>query len=189
MMHTEGVSPTTPTSAASSLFVDADDSLLMPDDGMARELAQLEQLRRNVKKNLMLRPLSTQNLRAAAAPSSTIPPIATTSSKDAPKVESTVRSMPGSYPFSPNGFEQPPFSATSTASEYYSARPLSSASITSYYFEDSGFPNVVSPGTANFLPPGSFPKTPHTPPTTQPYSIQVGSPTSPKARILTNGQW
>ena len=168
-MQTSTASPTTPTSAASSAFVDADDSLLMPDDGMAQELAQLEQLRRNVKKNLMLRPLSTQNLRAAAA-----------ASAGPPKTRVEVPSMPGSYPFSPNAngsfghAQQPPLSASSTASEYYSARPLSSASVSSYYFNDQDvqFQDVMSPGTAAFLPPGSFPKTPH-PQISQPYSVPV----------------
>jgi hypothetical protein len=186
MMQTDGASPTTPTSAASSLFVDADDSLLMPDDGMAQELAQLEQLRRNVRKNLMLRPLSTQNLRAATASTSTAPSADVTSSKPTLKVESTIRSMPGSYPFSPNGYGQPPHSATSTASEYYSARPLSTASVSSYYFQDLVSPNVVSPGTANFMPPGSFPKTPHTSQATQQYSIQVSSSVSSIANSVTN---
>lgn len=175
-MQASTASPTTPTSAASSAFVDADDSLLMPDDGMAQELAQLEQLRRNVKKNLMLRPLSTQNLRAAAAATNNPP-----AGPSRGEVTSITRSMPGSYPFSPNanssfghGNGQPPLSASSAASEYYSARPLSTASVSSYYFNDSDgqFQDVKSPGTAAFLPPGSFPKTPHIQ-SSQPYSIQV----------------
>jgi len=186
MMQMEEPSPTTPTSAASSLFADADDSLLMPDDGMAKELAQLEQLRRNVKKNLMLRPLSTQNLRAAAAASS-VATAPSAGSKPSPKAESAVRSMPGSYPFSPNGYGQPPLSAASTASEYYSARPLSTTSVSSYYFEDQAFSALISPATANFLPPGSFPKTPHTSQTTHPFTVQVSSSTSPSANWLANG--
>lgn len=185
-MQAAKASPTTPTSAASSAFVDADDSLLLPDDGMAQELAQLEQLRRNVKQNLMLRPLSTQNLRAAAAASKNATPAPS-------KVEasSVSRTMPGSYPFSPNansGFEhdvhgqQPPMSASSTASEYYSARPLSNASVSSYYFNDPEhqFQSLTSPGTAAFLPPGSFPKTPH--PISQPPQPPAIRPAPTSAR-------
>ncbi|PVF96386.1 hypothetical protein CPB86DRAFT_762193, partial [Serendipita vermifera] len=156
-------SPTTPTSAASSGFVDAHDTLTVPpfddDDGIAEELAELEQLRRNVRKNLLLRPLSTQNLRAAASSSSststTIPPVTADASSN----------MPGSYPFTPASaaFQQPPLSAASTASEvFYSARPLSSASISSYYFGDSQYPSAGTPSSATFQPPGSFPQTPYT---------------------------
>lgn len=76
-------SPTTPTSAASSsIFLDAVETptLLSPaidiatdtDDvgsdveAIARELEALEELRRNMKKNLLLRPISTQNLKQSA---------------------------------------------------------------------------------------------------------------------------
>jgi hypothetical protein len=155
-MLQSGTSPTTPTSAASSIFVDADDVLLLDEDeGMAKELAELEKLRRSVKKNLLLRPLSTQNLRGAASGPST-------STLSAPEPVKSPNQMPGSYPFTPQVYtQQPPLSAASTASDvFYSARPLSTASVTAYYFEDPQIDGVKSPGSATFMPPGSFPKTP-----------------------------
>ena len=61
-------SPTTPTSATSSVFSDPDDVSAYVDatdeDPIARELAVLDELRRNVQKNLKLRPISPNNLSA-----------------------------------------------------------------------------------------------------------------------------
>ncbi|CAG8772635.1 9407_t:CDS:2, partial [Acaulospora colombiana] len=55
------------------------------------------------------------------------------------------------------------YTPTSTASEvFYSARPLSSASISSYYFGESQYPSAGTPSSATFHPPGSFPQTPFT---------------------------
>ena len=147
-------SPTTPTSTTTSMFHDASDALLVPnsgeDNGIAQELAQLEALRLNVKRNLMLRPISTQNLREAASSSSK--PAETPSS----------RHMPGGYPFTPAVHTEPPSSAASTESDvFYSARPLSSASVSSYYFEEQQMQAIGTPASATFLPPGYFPKTPH----------------------------
>lgn len=178
------------------------------DGNFAKELAQIEQLRRNVKKNLLLRPLSTQNLRASGvAPSnaSTAAPAASSVPAHGPAKASSSRDragasnsqnqkspgfgadlgaerMPGSYPLSPpfnsssatihipaipspfiavpeseTGIashdyihDHPPLSAASNASEvFYSARPLSTGSVSSYYFGPS------PPGSA--MKP-SFPK-------------------------------
>lgn len=146
-------SPTTPTSTTTSMFHDAHDTLVVPnsgdDDGIAQELAQLEALRQNVKRNLMLRPISTQNLREAASSSSKTAELSST------------RQMPGGYPFTPAVHPEPPSSAASTGSDvFYSARPLSSASVSSYYFGDQQMQAIGSPASATFLPPGSFPKSP-----------------------------
>lgn len=170
----QGASPTTPTSAASSIFVDAEDSLLLgsDDDGMANELAELEKLRRSVKKNLLLRPLSTQNLRASAASSAATSATASNTPSGPETAKSPDAKIPGSYPFTPaaHSFHQqlrePPHSAASTASDvFYSARPLSNASFTAYYFEENKeqLGGVKSPGTAAFMPPGGFPMTPWVP--------------------------
>ena len=144
--------------------MDAGDALLLDEDeGMAKEFAELEELRRSVKKNLLLRPLSTQNLRGAGAASG--PSAASSSSTlSAPDLVKSPNQMPGSYPFTPQVYTQPPLSAASTASDvFYSARPLSTASVTAYYFEDPQLDGVKSPGSAAFKPPGSFPKTPFVP--------------------------
>ena len=59
-------SPTTPTSATSSIFSDPNDDSAYADapdeDPIARELAIVDELRRNVQKNLKLRPISPNNL-------------------------------------------------------------------------------------------------------------------------------
>lgn len=172
MLHTSG-SPTTPTSAASSIFVDAEDhsSLgLLDDDVMAQELKKLDELRRNVKKNLLLRPLSTNNLRAASSSTPQASSASTANGNPSP-VTSIEGTIPGSYPFTPATAAyalNPPHSAASTTSEvFYSARPLSTNSITDYYFEDLNSPSprhdpARSPMSAVFAPPGGFPKTPYT---------------------------
>jgi hypothetical protein len=155
-MQQSGASPTTPTSAASSIFVDANDALLLDEDeGIAKELAELKELQLSVRKNLLLRPLSTQNLRAAVSGPSTSTP-------SAPESVKSPNQIPGSYPFTPQVYtHQPPLSAASTASDvFYSARPQSTASFTAYYFEDPQLDGIKSPGSAAFMPPGSFPKTP-----------------------------
>lgn len=64
------LSPTTPTSATSSIFSDSNDhspyadaaTAATEDDPIARELAVLDELHRNVQKNLELRPISPNNL-------------------------------------------------------------------------------------------------------------------------------
>ncbi|KAG8755554.1 hypothetical protein FRC14_003948 [Serendipita sp. 396] len=177
-MMQRDASPTTPTTAESAAFTDAHDTLFVPssgeDDPIVEELAQLEQLRRNVRTNLMLRPLSTQNLREATARSS---------SNAEP---SSSHQMPGSYPFTPSVYSEQPLSAASTSSDvFYSARPLSSASVSSYYFGDQQMNVPDTPGSAAFLPPGSYPKTPFVPSTERsiPPPIEPAKPRVPKPEV------
>ncbi|KAG8829974.1 hypothetical protein FRC17_005703 [Serendipita sp. 399] len=171
-------SPTTPTTSESVAFTDADDTLFASssgdDDTIAQGLAQLEQLRRNIKNNLMLRPLSTQNLREAAGRTSLN------------AESSSSHQIPGSYPFTPSVYSEQPLSAASTSSDvFYSARPLSSASVSSYYFEDQQMNIPDTPGSATFMPPGSYPKTPFIPTTerTVPALNESVKPRVPKPEL------
>jgi hypothetical protein len=128
-------SPTTPTSATSPIFTDANDRTPSSDDPIARELAVLDELRRNVQKNLKLRPISPNNLSGQSS-----------------AVHTNNRTQ-----LPPDQLPEPPYSAVSNASSnrpFYTpidnwndlrfhsrtdsqdSRRLSASSFSSYYFYD-----------------------------------------------------
>jgi hypothetical protein len=133
-------SPTTPTSATSSIFSDANDGTPYagPTDGdpIARDLAVLDELRRNVQKNLKLRPISPNNLSGQS---------------------SAVYTNNNNTQLPPDQLPEPPYSAVSNVSSnrpFYTpiddwndlrfhshtgsrhSRRLSASSFSSYYFYD-----------------------------------------------------
>ena len=139
-------SPTTPTSATSSIFSDTNDRTPSADvdaatseDHIARELAVLDELRRNVQKNLKLRPISPNNFSAQT-------PAVYTNNNNTHHAQ-----LP------PDQLPEPPYSAVSNASSnrpFYTpidnwndprfhsrsdsqdSRRLSASSFSSYYFYD-----------------------------------------------------
>ena len=153
-------SPTTPTSAtsaASSIFSDPNDDSAYVDaidgDAIARDLAVLEELRRNVQKNLLLRPISPNNLAAQSLPEH----------RDNNNTNTNTNTQPNHLPAplaalaAPDQPQESPFSAVSNASSnlpFYTptdswsdlrfhartdsqdSRRLSASSFSSYYFYD-----------------------------------------------------
>src|SRR5258706_10166271 len=140
-------SPTTPTSATSSTFSDLNDHTPYADpatattneDPIARDLAVIDELHRNVQKNLKLRPISPNNL----------------SGQPSAVYTNNNNSNPTQLPTDQH--PEPPYSAVSNVSsnnpfytpidnwndlrvhsrtDSHDSRGLSASSFSSYYFYD-----------------------------------------------------
>ena len=147
-------SPTTPTSATSSIFSDPNDDSAYVDatdeDGIAHELAVLDQLHRNVQKNLKLRPISPNNLSGQ-------PPAVYRNNNNNNNNNDDNNNIQLHQLAAPDHPPEPPFSAVSNVSSnrpFYTptenwsdfrfhsrtdsqdSRRLSASSFTSYYFYD-----------------------------------------------------
>jgi len=138
-------SPTTPTSATSSIFSDPDDDTGYADatdeEGIARELAVLAELRRNVQTNLKLRPISPNNLAAQSSA------VYRNDNDNTQPNQLTVADHPLDPPFSAvsNVSSNRPFYTPTdnwtdlrfhSRTDSQDSRRLSASSFSSYYFYD-----------------------------------------------------
>ena len=134
-------SPTTPTSATSSIFTDPNDHTPFADpttndDPIARDLAVLDQLHRNVQTNLKLRPISPNNLSAQSSAVNSNHHTHQLPTDHPPEPPySAVSNVSSNHPFyTPiDNWNDPRFHSRTDS---HDSRGLSASSFSSYYFYD-----------------------------------------------------